>query len=146
MISTAGHTPAKCRIYKGHNLDEANLQWAYPQPEKNPYQLEWDDFLDAIRNDKPYNELERGVLASAVTSMGRMAAHTGQMWTLKDFLDPDVNDHEFAPDIENLTLESESPLKADANGATRFRCPELTRPASTKRRVLNERARAGSVI
>lgn len=116
VISTAGHTPAKCRIYKGHNLDEANLQWAYPQPEKNPYQLEWDDFLDAIRNDKPYNELERGVLASAVTSMGRMAAHTGQMWTLKDFLDPDVNDHEFAPDIENLTLESESPLKADANG------------------------------
>jgi predicted dehydrogenase len=116
VISTAGHHPAKCRIYKGHNLDEANMTWAYPQPEKNPYQLEWDDFLEAIRNDKPYNELERGVMASAVTSMGRMAAHTGQMWTLKDFLDPDVNDHEFAPDIENLTLESESPLKADANG------------------------------
>lgn len=116
VISTAGHTPAKCRIYKGQNIDQANLLWAYPQPEKNPYQLEWDDFLDAIRNDKPYNELERGVMASAVTSMGRMAAHTGQMWTLKDFLDPDVNDHEFAPDIENLTLESESPLKADANG------------------------------
>ena len=55
-------------------------------------------------------------MASAVTSMGRMAAHTGQAWTLKDFLDPDVNDHEFAPGIESLTLESESPLKADANG------------------------------
>ena len=116
VISTAGHHPAHCRIYKGHNLDQANMTWSYPQPEKNPYQLEWDDFLDAIRNDKPYNELERGVMASAVTSMGRMAAHTGQMWTLKDFLDPDVNDHEFAPGIESLTLESESPLKADANG------------------------------
>jgi predicted dehydrogenase len=116
VISTSGHSPAKCRIYKGHNMDQANMTWAYPQPEKNPYQLEWDDFLDAIRNDKPYNELERGVMASAVTSMGRMAAHTGQMWTLKDFLDPDVNDHEFAPGIESLTLESESPLKADANG------------------------------
>ncbi|RLS51371.1 MAG: gfo/Idh/MocA family oxidoreductase [Planctomycetota bacterium] len=116
VISTAGHSPAKCRIYKGHNLDQANMTWAYPQPEKNPYQLEWDDFLDAIRNDKPYSELERGVMASAVTSMGRMAAHTGQMWTLKDFLDPDVNDHEFAPGIESLTMESEPPLKADANG------------------------------
>lgn len=116
VISTAGHSPAKCRIYKGHNTDQANLQWAYPQPEKNPYQLEWDDFLDAIRNNKPYNEVERGVMASAVTSMGRMAAHTGQMWTLKDFLDPDVNDHEFAPGLEALTLESESPLKADGSG------------------------------
>jgi predicted dehydrogenase len=116
VISTAGHHPAKCRIYKGHNLDEANMTWAYPQPEKNPYQLEWDDFLDAIRNDKPYNEVERGVMASAVTSMGRMAAHTGQMWTLKDFLDPDVNDHEFAPNVADLTLDGESPLKADASG------------------------------
>ena len=116
VISTAGHSPAKCRIYKGHNLDQANMTWAYPQPEKNPYQLEWDDFLDAIRNNKPYNEVERGVMASAVTSMGRKAAHTGQMWTLKDFLDPDVNDHEFAPGIEALTLDSESPLKADASG------------------------------
>ena len=116
VISTSGHSPARCRIYKGQNLDQANLLWTCSQPEKNPYQLEWDDFLDAIRNNKPYNELERGVMASAVTSMGRMAAHTGQMWTLKDFLDPDVNDHEFAPGIESLTLESESPLKADANG------------------------------
>ncbi len=143
---TAGHTPAKCRIYKGQNIDQANLLWAYPQPEKNPYQLEWDDFLDAIRNDKPYNELERGVMASAVTSMGRMAAHTGQMWTLKDFLDPDVNDHEFAPDIENLTLESESPLKADANGRYPIPLPGSTRPASTKHQVLNHRARAGSAL
>ncbi len=116
VISTSGHSPARCRTYKGHNLDQANMIWTCSQPEKNPYQLEWDDFLDAIRNDKPYNELERGVMASAVTSMGRMAAHTGQAWTLKDFLDPDVNDHEFAPGIESLTLESESPLKADANG------------------------------
>jgi len=116
VISTAGHHPAKCRIYKGHNLDKANLTWSCSEPELNPYQLEWDDFLEAIRTNTPYNEVERGVMASAVTSMGRMAAHTGQMWTLKDFLDPDVNGHEFAPDIESLTLESESPLKADASG------------------------------
>ena len=116
VISTSGHSPAKCRIYKGHNMDKSNLLWTCSEPEKNPYELEWDDFLDAIRTDTPYNEVERGVMASAVTSMGRMAAHTGQMWTLKDFLDPDVNDHEFAPNIESLTLESESPLKADASG------------------------------
>ena len=47
--------------------------------EPNPYQLEWDDLLDAIRNDKPYNEVKRGAEASLVASMGRMAAHTGQL-------------------------------------------------------------------
>lgn len=114
VISTAGHSPAKCRIYKGHNLDKASLQWSCPEPEKNPYQLEWDDFLEAIRTNTPYNEVERGVMASAVTSLGRMAAHTGQLWTLDDFLYN--NDHEFAPDLESLTLESASPLPADGNG------------------------------
>ena len=42
--------------------------------EQNPYQNEWNDLVDAIRGDKPYNEVKRGVEASLVTSMGRMAA------------------------------------------------------------------------
>jgi hypothetical protein len=37
--------------------------------------------LDAIRQDKPYNEARRGAEASLVTSMGRMAAHTGRIVT-----------------------------------------------------------------
>ena len=57
-----------------------------PQPEPNPYQIEWDDLIDAIRQDKPYNEVKRGAEASLVTCMGRMAAHTGQV----DHLRPDA--------------------------------------------------------
>ena len=48
-----------------------------PRDQGNPYQNEWNDLVDAIRNDKPYNEAERGVEASLVTSLGRKAAHTG---------------------------------------------------------------------
>ena len=113
VISTASHTPAKCRIYKGQKMTPSELVWAYPPNEPNPYQLEWDHLIDAIRNDKPYNEVERGVKASVVTSMGRMAAHTGQVITYDDMLNCE---HEFAPDIESLMLTSESPLKADENG------------------------------
>lgn len=113
VISTASHTPAKCKIYKGHNLDAANVQWEYPQPEPNPYQLEWNDIIHAIRQDIPYNEVERGVMASAVTSLGRMAAHTGQLITLEDFL---ASDHEFAPNLAELQLGGESPLPALPNG------------------------------
>ena len=98
------------------------MVWAYPQPEPNPYQLEWDDLIDAIRNDKPYNEVERGVKASAVTSMGRMAAHTGQIVTLDELMNCE---HEFGPGIDKLTLESESPLKADAAGKYPIPLPGL---------------------
>ncbi len=30
----------------------SELTWAYPQPEKNPYQLEWDHLIDAIRGGR----------------------------------------------------------------------------------------------
>ena len=124
VISTASHTPAKARIYNGHNTNKSNLVWEFPQPEPNPYQVEWDDLITAIREDKPYNEVERGVMASAVTSMGRMAAHTGQEITLEQFL---KHDHEFAPGIDTLTMESESPLKANSDGKYSVPMPGLVK-------------------
>ncbi len=113
VISASGHTPAKCRIYKGHKMTRQNLAWSCMEREPNPYQLEWNHLIDAIREDKPYNEVKRGVEASLVTSMGRMAAHTGQVVTYDDMLDLD---HEFAPDVDKLTLDGPAPLQADAHG------------------------------
>ncbi len=81
--------------------------------EGNPYQNEWNDLVDAIRNDKPYNEVKRGVEASLVTSMGRMAAHTGRIVTYEQILNCK---HEFAPDVDKLTMDGPAPLVADAKG------------------------------
>ena len=48
IITTARHTPGKVRTFKGQDFDnEADLLWAYPQPEESPYQLEWNDLIDA---------------------------------------------------------------------------------------------------
>jgi predicted dehydrogenase len=113
VISTASHTPAKCRTYLGWNMTKENLVWRAAQPEPNPYQLEWDHLIDAIRLDKPHNEVRRGTEASLVTSMGRMAAHTGRIITRDEILNCE---HEFGPGIDKLTLESDSPLMADASG------------------------------
>ena len=124
VISSASHTPAKSRIYEGQNIDKSKLLWNWPEREENPYQLEWDDLIAAIRNDTPYNEVERGVMASAVTSMGRMAAHTGQEITLEQFMS---HDHEFAPNIADLTLDSDSPLKANADGRYSIPMPGLVK-------------------
>jgi hypothetical protein len=69
--------------------------------------------MDAIRNNKPYNEVERGVQASVVTSMGRMAAHTGLEVTYDEMLN---SEHQFGPGVENLTMKSESPLQPNPEG------------------------------
>jgi predicted dehydrogenase len=113
VVSTRGHYPGKVRTYRGHNMTSENLIWRFPQPEPNPYQLEWDDLIDAIRQDKPYNEAKRGAEASLVNSMGRMAAHTGQVITYDDILNCK---HEFAPDVDKLTMDSPAPLRSDSEG------------------------------
>ena len=109
VISTSAHTPGKVRTYKGHKMEKADLIWAFPQPEQSPYQLEWDDLIDAIRQNKPYNEAKRGAEVSLVSSMGRMAAHTGQIVTYNQVLNCE---HEFAPDVDKLTMSSPAPLQA----------------------------------
>jgi hypothetical protein len=69
--------------------------------------------IEAIRQNKPYNEVKRGAIASLVTSMGRMAAHTGQIITYDDMLNLD---HEFAPDVDKFTADSPAPLRAGPDG------------------------------
>lgn len=125
VISTLSHTPGMTRIYKGQNMPtvssrsdlplapDPNLVWAYPQPEKSPYQYEWDDLLDAIRHDKPYNEVKRGAEASLVASMGRMAAHTAQIITYDQILNCP---HEFAPNVDKLTMDGPAPLQLGPDG------------------------------
>jgi predicted dehydrogenase len=125
VISTLSHTPGMTRIYKGQNIPrvtsrsqlplppDPNLVWAFPQPEKSPYQWEWDDLTAAIRADKPYNEVPRGAEASLVASMGRMAAHTGQIITFDQMLNCP---HEFAPDVDKLTMDGPAPLRLGPDG------------------------------
>ena len=85
----------------------------------NPYQNEWDALVTAIRQDEPYNEVKRGVDASVATSMGRMAAHTGQQISWDDMLDCK---QVFAPDADKFTMDSPPPVASDKDG--RYPVPE----------------------
>ena len=114
MISTFMHTPGKCRIYTGQNIKSKDqLAWAFPQPEPNPYELEWDHLIHAICNDQPFNEVKRGTEDALVTAMGRRAVHTGQPVTFEQMLNCD---EEFAPNLDKLTMQSDAPVHADAEG------------------------------
>jgi hypothetical protein len=111
-ISGPGHAPSHCRIYSAQDM-KATPTWKCPTPESSPYEVEWDDLLEAIRKDKPYNEVKRGAQASLVTAMGRMSCHTGQVIKFDQILN---HEHEFAPGVDRLTLDGPAPLLADANG------------------------------
>ena len=113
IISTANHFPARSRIFKKQRFVKDDLVWSFGQKEGNPYVHEWNDFLAAIRSNTKYNECKRGAEASLVTSMGRMAAHTGQIVTFDQMLNCD---HEFAPGIDKLTMTSSAPLQKRADG------------------------------
>ncbi|MHC4226572.1 MAG: gfo/Idh/MocA family oxidoreductase [Planctomycetota bacterium] len=115
IVSKRGDCGMPSSTYKGQNPTDANMIWEskVKPAERSPYQNEWNDLMDAIRNDKPYNETENGVQTSLVTSMGRMAAHTGQEITYDQILNCD---HEMAPGLDKLTADSPAPLRSDSKG------------------------------
>ncbi|MHC4539752.1 MAG: gfo/Idh/MocA family oxidoreductase, partial [Planctomycetota bacterium] len=55
----------------------------------------------------------RGAEASLVNTMGRMAAHTGQLITFEKALNCK---HEMAPSVDKLTMDSPAPLRLDSEG------------------------------
>jgi len=115
IVSKSGDCGMPSSTYRGQHPVKSNLLWQskVKPEERNPYQNEWNDLMDAIRNDKPYNETESGVNTSLVTSLGRMAAHTGQEITYDEILNCD---HEMAPGLDKFTMDSPAPLQPDANG------------------------------
>ena len=126
IVSKSGDCGMPSSTYKGQNPTRSNLLWeSKVNPgEQDPYQNEWNELIDAIRNNKPYNEANRGVQASLVTSMGRMAAHTGQEITYDGILNCD---HEMAPGLDKLTMDSPAPLQAGSDGKYPVPQPGITK-------------------
>ena len=113
FVSKSGHGPRGIQIFRGQEQTNSESTWRYKGPPQSPHVVEWNDFLDAIVADEPYNEVPRGVEASLVTSMGRMAAHTGREITYEEMA---ACPHEFAPNAASLTADGPAPLVADADG------------------------------
>lgn len=112
-ISFSGHSPARCKIYKNQVMSNDNIAWKCAAREPDPYQLEWDDLINAIRDDKPYNEVKRSAMASLVTAMGRYASHTASEVTIDDYM---KHEESLAPDVDKMTLDSKPPVEADDKG------------------------------
>jgi predicted dehydrogenase len=115
IASRANDCGGPSSTYKGHTFDRSEQIWQSETPpgEVSPYQNHWEALVGAIREDRPFNEVEDGVIASVVGSMGRKAAHTATEITFDDMLNsPD----EYAPGLDQWTMDSPAPLQADADG------------------------------
>ena len=115
VLSKSGDCGVQSSTYRGQLPDPAKRIWEskVPPAEQASHQNEWEDLVDAIRNDKPFNEARRGIEASVVTSMGRMAAHTGRTITFDEMLN---SEHEYAPNVDKLTLHGPAPVMPGPGG------------------------------
>jgi predicted dehydrogenase len=106
------HAPT-VQIYKDQRTAKENIVW---QPEKeklSPYQREWDVLLEAIRKDRPHNEVQRAAFANLASIMGRAAVHTGKIVTWDEVT---TSDFKFCANVDSLTEASPAPVQADAQG------------------------------
>ncbi len=106
------HAP-DCIIYKDQHTERNNVAWRPPKETVNPWQAEWDVLLDAIRHDKPHNEVRRAALSNLGAIMGRAAVHMGRLITWDEAM---ASDFQFCADVDKLTVNSPAPVQADAQG------------------------------
>ena len=111
-------------FYKGFKQVKDEIVWKSEMPSGSSYQIEHDGLFDAIRNDKPWNEVERGVQATMVAIMGRMAVDSGREVEAKDAWN---SQYDLCPGIENWTLDSAAPIRANADGSYNLATPGVTK-------------------
>jgi predicted dehydrogenase len=101
------------RIFKSHEQTTENLIWEYKGPRCVQHQEEHHLLFDAIRKNKTYNETERSAYAAMAGILGRMAAESGKMITWEQAMASDIV---LAPDLDRYTMDSDPPVKPDAQG------------------------------
>ena len=121
MASLAAANP---RIYKSQKMTKENLVWEYRETEPNPYDVEWQLLLDAIRQNKPHNESRRAAEADLMALMGRMATRSGAYLTRDEAMN---SNYQFVDNIDGMTLDTPAPIHSDANGMYAAAQPGVTR-------------------
>lgn len=110
-------------LYRSHQQTRENVSWRYRGANCNAYQVEHDRLFQAIREDKPYNETERSAHAALAGILGRMAAESGQLVTWEQALGSKL---ELAPGLDRYTMDSEPPVRPDAEGRYPIAVPGIT--------------------
>ena len=101
------------RIYKDQRCTRDNIAWEAPKEQLTPWQAQWNDFLDAIRNNQPFNQAKRAAMTNLAAIMGRAAVHMGRIITWDEAM---ASNFQHCPNIDHLTFDGPPPITADAEG------------------------------
>ncbi len=103
-----------------YRIEGANA-WHFHGPSPNPYQVEHDMLMAAIRQDKPHNEVDYSAMSTMTAIMGRYATYSGQLVQWEDALNSKVA---LAP--ERYAFDAPPPVVADAAGCYPAAIPGVT--------------------
>jgi len=104
---------ATVHMFQNQRIAQDNISWTPTNDAFSPWQYEWNDFIDSIRNDRPHNEAKRAAYSDLTTLMGRAACHTGQTVTWDQIM---KSEFQFCDYLDDLSYDSPAPVKADENG------------------------------
>ncbi len=104
---------ATVHMFNDQQIADDNIAWSPTPDAKNPWDYEWIDFIDSIRNDKSHNEGKRAVYADYATLMGRAAAHSNQIVTWEDVTN---SKFQFCDYLDGLSYDSPAPVTANDKG------------------------------
>ncbi len=112
QFSGSIHAPT-VRIHKDQRIEHDTIAWEPPKEKVSPYVEEWRVLLEAIRNDRPHNEVQRSAYSDLATIMGRAAVHSGTIITWDQAM---ASKFQYCPEVDSLTPDSPAPARADAAG------------------------------
>lgn len=104
---------ATVHMFKDQRIERSNIAWTPTKDAYSPWQYEWNDFIDSIRNDRPHNEIRRAVYSDLTSLMGRAACHTNQIVTWDQMM---ASRFQFCDYLDDLRYDSPAPVKADRDG------------------------------
>ena len=102
---------------------EGSKPWRQRGRIPNPYQVEHDVLMNAIRRDEPHNDVDHAARATLVGIMGRMASYSGQQITWDQVVNCNVS---LAP--ERYAFDATPPVLPDQTGRYPVPTPGVTKP------------------
>ncbi len=107
------HHEGTVHIYKDQRCTRDNIAWRAPKETITPWQAEWDNLLEAIRQDKPHNEAKRAAFSNIADLMGRAAVHMGKIITWDEMMN---SNFQLCPNVDSLAPDSAPPITANEDG------------------------------
>lgn len=115
--ATLGEGVGEPKIFNDYNASahraRKDAAWVAESPGNNSYQTEHDRLFKAIRENTPWNEIDRGIDATFTAILGRMSVESGQFVKAEDAWKSTV---ELVPNIDGLSFDGPFPLVPDENG------------------------------